>query len=66
MDTFRELQKETCHDGSPSGGKRPYGCSCCRKHGDLSKHKKYSRRLARVRLNQKDKKNLIVEEETVE
>ncbi len=66
MDTFRELQKETCLDGSPSGGKRPYGCRCCRKISNLNAHKKYSRRLARVRLNQKDKKSLIVEEEEVE
>ena len=64
MDSFRQLQKETCHDGGKS--KNPYGCSCCRKHADLSKHKKYSRRLARVRLNQRDKKDLIVEEETIE
>lgn len=64
MDTFRELQKQTCHDGGSKAG--AYGCPCCRKHGDLSKHKKYSRRLARVRLNQKDKKSLIVEEEDVE
>lgn len=63
MDTFRQFQKETCHDGGSR--KNPYGCPCCRKHSDLSKHKKYSRRLARVRLNQNDKKDLIVEEEEV-
>lgn len=53
MDDFRKEQKKECLDGSKN--KRcPYGCQCCRKHGDLSKHKKYSRRLARVRLKEKD------------
>lgn len=57
MDEFRKLQKKECKDGS-RGKAGKYGCQCCRKIGDLNKHKKVSRRLARVRLNQKDKKEL--------
>ena len=57
MDEFRKFQKKECKDGSRKKADK-YGCSCCRKISNLNEHKKVSRRLARVRLNQKDKKEL--------
>lgn len=52
MDSYRQIQKADCLDGS---GKRKYGCPCCRKISDLCKHKKVSRKLARRRLRQRDR-----------
>lgn len=57
MDEFREIQKAQCADGSKNK-RGKYGCSCCRKERDLNTHKKVSRRLARVRLKEKDKREL--------
>lgn len=57
MDNFRKFQKAECKDGAPNGGKRPYGCPCCRKIGDLNTFKKHTRRLARARLKNEDKRN---------
>lgn len=58
MDEFRELQKKECPNGGGQHGKHlPYGCGCCRKHRSLNKHKKWIRRLSRVHLKEKDKKN---------
>lgn len=57
-DDFRKMQKTTCKDGRPNGGKFPYGCSCCRMISNLSKFKKKSRKLARAKLKHKDQSNL--------
>ncbi len=57
MDDFRKLQKTECFDGSKNKRSK-YGCSCCRKERNLNTHKKVTRRLARVRLKEKDKKGL--------
>jgi len=54
MDDFRKEQKKECLDFS-SNQRCKYGCRCCRKIRDLNEHKKSSRRLARVRLKEKDK-----------
>lgn len=52
MDDFRKLQKQECLDGTKNK-KGIYGCRCCRKFSNLNTHKKYSRKLARVRLKEK-------------
>jgi hypothetical protein len=57
MDDFRKEQKKECFDGSKNK-RGKYGCPCCREFPSLSKHKKFSRHLARVRLKEKDKKDL--------
>lgn len=57
MDDFRKEQKKKCLDGSKNK-RGKYGCRCCRKIRDLNEHKKFSRTLARVRLKEKDKKDL--------
>ena len=48
-DAYRQMQKTMCHDGIPSGGKRPYGCPCC-SHMSPKVKKKFSRKLARAKL----------------
>jgi hypothetical protein len=53
MDDFRKEQKKECFDGSKNK-RGKYGCSCCRKIRGLNGHKKHTRRLARVRLKEKD------------
>ena len=53
MDAFRQEQKKECLDGSQNKRSR-YGCQCCRKHADLGSHKKYARRMARVRLKRQE------------
>ncbi len=57
MDDFRKEQKKKCFDGSKNK-RGKYGCPCCREFPSLSKHKKFCRNLARVRLKEKDKKDL--------
>lgn len=54
MDDFRKEQKKLCKNGAPNG-KGKYGCPCCRKISDLNIFKKWSRKLAKRRLRQKDK-----------
>lgn len=49
-DVFRQMQKTSCMDGRPNGGVFSYGCPCCRKIKSLRKFKKWSRKVARVRL----------------
>ena len=53
-DIFRQMQKSHCHDGAPNGGKRPYGCPCCRELSNVSLRtfKKWSRRKARRQMKQ--------------
>jgi hypothetical protein len=56
MDDFRKEQKRVCCDGSKN--KRGiYGCPCCRKFSSLGIFKKWSRKVAKRRLRQKDKKS---------
>lgn len=57
MDSFKAEQKKECLDGSKKQAHK-YGCRCCRKIRDLNEHKKLSRKLARVRLKNNDKKDL--------
>jgi len=57
MDDFRKEQKKKCFDGSKNKRSK-YGCPCCREIRNLNKHKKFSRNMARVRLKEKDKKDL--------
>lgn len=52
-DMFRRYQQSECANGG--GDTRRYGCHCCRKYGNLNKHKKYARRRARVKLRRKDR-----------
>jgi hypothetical protein len=54
MDDFRRIQKKDCLNGSRRGGRRPYGCYCCRRISNLNFFKKWSRRTARRRLRQTD------------
>lgn len=56
MDDFRRQQKIQCLNGSPSGGRAKYGCPCCREISDLNTFKKVSRRLARAKLKNEDRK----------
>lgn len=57
MDEFRRFQKAQCFDGAPNGGRRPYGCACCRPIRNLNSFKKVSRRLSRARLRQQDRRD---------
>lgn len=57
MDDFRKEQKKESLDWSRHKRCR-YGCRCCRKIRDLNEHKKFSRKLARARLKNNDKKDL--------
>lgn len=54
MDDFRKEQKRECKNGSKNK-RGKYGCSCCRKISTLNLFKKWSRKLAKRRLRQKDK-----------
>ena len=56
MDEFRKLQKQECANGGKI--EQTYGCSCCRKIKNLSIFKKWSRKLAKTRLKQKDRTEL--------
>ena len=60
MDDFRRLQKATCTDGAPNGGRR-YGCSCCRKIANPSRFKLWSRRMAKVRIRRETAKTIAGE-----
>jgi hypothetical protein len=62
MDDFRKEQKKESLDGSKNKRCR-YGCRCCRKIRDLNEHKKFSRKLARARLKNNDKKETSSETE---
>ncbi len=59
MDDFRRQQKALCINGAPN---RPgkYGCACCRGGrrwgANLNEFKKVSRRLAKARLRQADRR----------
>jgi hypothetical protein len=57
MDIFRQFQK--LH--SLNGGKTEHvhGCPCCRKYKNISKQKKYAKKMARVFLRNFDYKNLF-------
>jgi hypothetical protein len=57
MDDFRKEQKKENIDFSENKRCR-FGCSCCRKIRHLGNHKKHTRKLARVRLKNNDKKDL--------
>lgn len=57
MDDFRKEQKKDCLDGTKNK-RGKYGCPCCRRFRDLPEFKKLTRSLARVRLKEKDKKDL--------
>jgi hypothetical protein len=57
MDDFRKEQKKDCLDGTKNK-RGKYGCPCCREIRNLNRHKKFSRHMARVRLKEKDKKDL--------
>ncbi len=50
MDEFRAHQRRDSMDGSQRGVRRPYGCPCCRAIYGLSLHKRVTRKRARARL----------------
>jgi hypothetical protein len=58
MDDFRKLQKAMCHNGAPGGGRRTYGCGCCRKVAHLGHFKVFSRKLAKTRFRAMTRKEL--------
>jgi len=55
QDEFRRKQRCDCPDGGGQAGR--YGCPCCRKIADLNKHKKSSRKRARHKLKDSDRKD---------
>lgn len=61
MDDFRKLQKAQCLNAGNPHGVNTYGCPCCRCIGNLPKFKKLSRKLAKHRLRQQDKKAVLQE-----
>jgi hypothetical protein len=52
MDDFRRFQKVMCWSGAPGGGRRKYGCPCCREIAHLGHFKVFSRKLAKSRFRQ--------------
>jgi hypothetical protein len=58
MDDFRLNQKHDSLDGSQCGVRRPYGCACCRRIYSLALHKRVTRRRARARLANLDRRML--------
>jgi hypothetical protein len=65
MDTFRELQKKDCLDGSKNK-RGKFGCPCCRKFSTTAKQKVFSRNRAKAKLKQSDKKNLTEDEDQLD
>ena len=61
MDIFRQEQKKLCKNGSKNK-RGTYGCSCCRDISNLNIFKKFSRKLAKIRLRRKDEKMNINDE----
>ena len=55
MDSFRCLQKAQIGDGAGSRWGRTYGCPCCNDYG-RNELKKVTRKLAKRRLRQLDRK----------
>jgi len=56
MDDFRIQQKLVSHDYSKHD--HPHGCPCCRKFASITKHKRYAKKIARVRLKRQTAKDI--------
>ncbi len=58
MNDFSKYQKALNVNGSGSRGRHNLGCPCCRKHGNNThKHRVYTRRVARAKLKQEDRRS---------